>query len=448
MNEIFREIKQTVESNRQLVLDALDYIWQNPETGFKEFKTSAYMENIFEAMGYELKKPKDIPGFYTVFDTGRCGPEILVLAELDALICKSHPDANQENGAVHCCGHAAQCAALIGVAAALKNSKITEKLCGKIRLCAVPAEELIEIEYRNKLYREEKIRYFGGKTEFLSRGYFDGVDMAIMVHTAPGKQFKVNEGSVGCIAKQITYKGRSAHAGGSPWNGINALYAANLGLSAINSLRETFQEKDTIRVHPIITYGGTVVNAIPEKVIIESFVRGKTFDAILHENLKVNRALCGAALSLGANIEICDIPGYAPLNNNSAMIEVASDALTALFPTEKLCETGVFSSGSTDMGDMSSIMPVVHPYAPGAIGVSHGDNYYIENSDSACIKSAQWQVAMLTMLLCNDGAKAGKIISEYDAPFKSRQEYCDYLDKIFTFGDRIKYEDNNAMVEF
>ena len=143
-----------VEKHRQRVLDALDYIWRNPETGYKEWKTHDYMVRQFEALGYELTCAGDIPGFYTVLDTGRPGPELLILGEMDSLIVPGHPDADPETGAVHACGHAAQCAALVGIAAALKEPGALDDLSGRIRLCAVPAEEMIEIGYRMGLQEQ------------------------------------------------------------------------------------------------------------------------------------------------------------------------------------------------------------------------------------------------------------------------------------------------------
>ena len=110
-----------VEKHTQLILDAAQYIWEHPETGYKEHATTAYMADIFRSLGYELVMAEGITGFYTVLDTGRPGPEILVLGELDSIICPEHPHADPETGAVHSCGHNAQCAALIGVAAALKE---------------------------------------------------------------------------------------------------------------------------------------------------------------------------------------------------------------------------------------------------------------------------------------------------------------------------------------
>ena len=440
-----KEIMNAVEKYKQLILDAERYIWNYAETGYKEIETNAYMIEAFESLGYALVKADGITGFYTVIDTGREGPEVLVLAELDSVICPSHPEANSKTGAVHACGHNAQCAALVGIAAALKEKEVLDNLCGRIRLCAVPAEELLELEYRADLKAKGKIKYFGGKAEFLSRGYFDGVDIAFMVHT--GANMGVQLGNVGCMLKNITYKGKAAHAGGNPWNGKNALYAATCGINAVNAIRETFKESDIIRVHPIITNGGAMVNAIPETVTLESYVRGNSFDAIADANRKVNSALCGAALSLGANIEINDIPGYAPLVNSGEMIKLSVDAAKEGLGID-IVPSDTYSSGSTDMGDLSCIMPVVHPYSAGSRGSSHGNDYYIAEPDKACVDSAKWQLAMLTLLLKDGGERAKKIIKEFKPMFSSKNEYLEYLDSLNTSGECIIYnEDGTATVK-
>ncbi len=440
-----KELNLAVEKHTQEILDAERFIWHHAETGYKEFETSAYMEAAFRKLGYDLVMADGITGFYTVLDTGRPGPEVLILAELDSIICPEHKDANPETGAAHSCGHNAQCAALVGIAAALKEPGILDKFCGKIRLCAVPAEELLEIEYRNKLRSDGKIRYFGGKTEFLSRGYFDGVDIALMVHTS--SKFSVEKGSVGCLAKQITYKGVAAHAGGAPWNGKNALYAATCGINAINAIRETFKESDIIRVHPIITSGGAMVNAIPDRAVLESYVRGASFDAICSANKKVNQALCGAALSLGANVDITDIPGYAPHINDDNLMQIAQEAAELAIPEYEFTKTNTMGSGSTDMGDLSCIMPVVHPYAGGATGKSHGSDYEIKDPIAACVASAKMQLGILLILLSDNAKRARQVIDEFKPQFASKKEYLAFVDNLNASGDRIDYsEENNAKI--
>ncbi|MBE6808324.1 MAG: amidohydrolase [Ruminococcaceae bacterium] len=437
-----QKIFDAVDKHRQLILDAERYIWKNAETGYKEFKTSKYLEDSFEKLGYDITRAENITGFYTDIDTGIDGPTVLIMGELDSVICPSHPEANNETGAVHSCGHNAQTATLLGIAAALKEDGVTDNLCGKIRLCAVPAEEMLEIEFRNELKAKGIIKYLGGKTEFLYRGYFDGVDIAFMVHTAD--TYNCVKTNVGFMNKNITYKGVSAHAGGSPWEGKNALYAATCGINAVNAIRETFKENDAVRVHPIITNGGAIVNAIPETVTIESYVRGNSFDAIIDANQKVNSALVGGALSLGTNIEIKDAFGYAPLNNDDNMISLAKEAAEIAIPEENFKYTNICTSASTDMGDLSSIMPVVHPYAGGSVGTSHGNNYYIEDPEKACIKNAKWQLTMLNLLLRDDAKRAKQIISEFKPLFATKNEYLSYIDSLSSDAERIKYNDDGT----
>ena len=433
------------EEDKTRILDTLDYMTCHPETGYRETLCSAYMEKQFRELGYEPILAENIPGFYVKIDTGREGPCVLVLGELDAVKCQGHPDADPQTHAVHACGHNAQSAALIGIAVGLKKTDFLNRLSGSIILCAVPAEEMIEIGYRNELAKKGIIKYYGGKSEFLYRGYFDNVDIAFMVHTSTA--LSVNQGAVGIVGKHVVYKGKAAHAGGGPQFGINALYAANLGLSAINAIRETFTEKDLVRVHPIMTNGGAVVNGIPDKAEIECFVRAKSYEAIEKTNKKVNRALIGAALSMGANVEIEDFPGYAPLKNDQNMMEIAVRAAKIAYPDMEFINHDSYSTGSTDMGELSLLFPSVHPYAPGAVGVSHGANYCIGDSDLACVKCAEWQLMMLYLLLSDGAKEAIRIKQNFQPTFQSKEEYFEYIERFFASGDRIVYAENQAKVK-
>ncbi len=437
-----KNISSSVDKHRKLILDSERYIWAHPETGYKEFKTSAYMEKTFEDLGYDIVRAEGITGFYTTIDTGKEGPTLLILGEMDSIICPNHKDADPVTGAVHSCGHNAQSATLVGIAAALKEPGMLDGLSGKIKLCAVPAEELLEIEYRSRLKAEGKIKYFGGKSEFLHRGYFDDVDIAFMVHTS--ESFASRTAAVGCLAKTIIYKGVASHAGGAPWAGKNALYAATCGINAVNAIRETLKEADLIRIHPIITHGGDMVNAIPERVQLESYVRGRSFAGIVDANEKMNRALIGGALSLGVNIEIIDFPGYAPLENDKNMIDLAREAAEAI--GEKFTHYDTCGTGSTDMGDLSQIMPVIHPYAPGARGTSHGSDYEIYDPEAACVTNAKWQLTMLEMLLSNGAERAKRIISEFVPAFESKKAFLDYQDSLNSKGDRIVYNDDGTVI--
>jgi len=439
-----------VEKNGQLAKDALDYLWKNPETGYREWKAHAYLTKAFRDLGYELVEAGNIPGFYVDVDTGRPGPLVLVMGELDSLVCESHPDADPETGAVHACGHCCQAAGLLGVAAALKEPGVLDGWCGKIRLMATPAEELIEVEYREQLRKEGVIKYFGGKVEFMHRGFMDGVDLAFMIHSSAcgSHAGSVSKGSNGCITKTITFHGKSSHAGGSPHKGINALYAASQAMNAVNALRETFVDADHIRFHPIITNGGTVVNAIPETVTMETYIRGATMAAISETNLKVNRALAASAAAMGATVTISDRPGYSPRIHDDGMMLVAKEAMEACLETVTFKPAG-WSSGCSDLGDVSMVFPAVHPYVGGVTGTGHGNNYFVDDPDTACVDLAKVEVLMLELLL-RDGAKRAKEIKANFVPtFATMAEYFACVDALDMDKDAVIFnEDGTVTLDF
>ena len=446
----YTKLSQFVESNIDKIKDAEKFLWSHPETGYKEWKSSKYLEQQYEALGYKLTLAGNIPGFYTDIDTGKPGPKIMLLSELDSLICNDHPDADPDTGAVHACGHSAQGAALLGVAAALKEEGALDGLCGTIRLCVVPAEELIEIGYRETLRQQGIIKYYGGKVEFLYRGYFDDVDISYMIHTSGGKEhsFYIGKGNNGCVTKNIKYIGIASHAGGAPHAGVNALYAANLGINAINALRETFIDSNHIRVHPIITAGGTAVNAIPSEVLLESYVRGATMESIELVNTKVNRALAATAAALGAKVELRDRPGYTPLINDVNLNKLAEKAMKITVPAENVAVSDDWGTGCTDMGDLSAVMPAIHPYVTGASGMGHGNDYKISDVDTACVDSAKAQFVLLHMLLENDACEAKSVLENKNLRYQSYAEYLSAIDKLIIDKEAVKYqEDGNIILD-
>lgn len=442
-------LKAMVDNCRDLILKTERDVWNSPETGYKEWKTTAYMEKIFEDLGYSLVKAGNIPGFYTDLETGKPGPKVAILGELDSLAVASHPDADPETKAVHACGHNVQCAVLAGVAAALKQPGALDGLCGSIRLMAVPAEEMIQIGFREELRKKGIIHYFGGKVEFIYRGYFDGVDMAMMIHNGimeEGKYLTVNPGCNGLVAKNITFKGVSAHAGGHPEQGVNALYAATTALGAANALRETFLDNEHIRFHPIITEGGAVVNAIPEQVKVESYVRGATSQSIKEYNKKLNLAMAGAAAAMGAGLLIEDRPGYFPMNNDKNLNALAVEVMEDIAGPGSVVISDHWDTGSTDMGDVSCIMPVVHPYGAGAAGILHGANFQVVDPERACVAPAKCLFIMANRLLSDDGALAKKVLAENKPVFSSKEEYLKAVDELDLTKDAVVYKEDGTVV--
>ncbi|MBR5537159.1 MAG: amidohydrolase [Clostridia bacterium] len=445
--ERLKQLCKNVEKHRQLIFDAHDYIWEHAESGFREWETAAYLTAAYEKLGYTLVQAGNIPGFYTDIDTGRPGPRLLIMGEMDSLIIPAHPEARKDTGCVHACGHHCQSAALLGVAAALKEPGALDGLSGSIRLMAVPAEEVVEFEWRDEMRKQGVIRYFGGKQEFLSRGYMEGCDLAFIVHTSYGEgDFEApNLGDNGCVFKNATFLGKAAHAGFAPYRGINALYAANLAMNAINALRETFREEDYVRTHPIVTKGGSVPNAIPSVVTVENQVRASNMAAILATNEKVNRAMAGAAAAMGAGLKITDRAGYAPLQNNRRMSELFCRAANLLCPDHPIETVETWSTGCTDMGDVSCLMPALHPYCIGAAGPAHSDDYRIESVEKACVNSAKVQLAMLELLLENGAAEAKAIVENYKPVYNSVAEYMADLDRLMLDKDAVQMNEDGTI---
>jgi amidohydrolase len=426
--ELKKNVCDEIDGKAKQIIAVAKDIEANAETGFREVETAKLLSEKFAEMGIEFKDGLAITGVKGILNGNGDGPTVAVLGELDALIVPANPNAHSQTGAAHACGHNAQIGMLVGIALGLKQADVLPLLSGKVALMAVPAEEYIEIEYRDGLRREGKLSYLGGKPELIKLGHFDDVDMAIMTHVGKERDGCVSGArggsSNGSIAKRIEFIGRGAHAGAAPHEGINALNAANIALAAIHAQCETFKDEDTVRVHPIITKGGGSVNAVPDDVRIETFVRGRTIEAILDANEKVDRALRAGALAVGGNVRISTLPGYFPMMSDPVLRDLFRANAILLLGEEKVIpvDPNHHGTGSTDLGDLSHLMPCICGYAAGAVGMSHGSDFVIEDHELAVIVPAKIMAMMLIDLLA-DGAKgAKKMLAAYKPPM-TKQEY-------------------------
>jgi amidohydrolase len=421
---VFREI----ESRSTEIINLSQTILGHPEPGFREVKTARLVADKFAEIGVPFRSGLALTGVRADLIGGSPGPTMALLGELDSLIVQEHPFADPNTGAAHACGHHCQIGMLFGAALGLMQPDVLLALSGRIALIAVPAEEYIEIEYRDGLRRDGKIEFLGGKPELIKLGEFDDVDLSMMVHTTSNPdegQLCLSGTNNGTVAKQIQFVGKGSHAGGAPHLGINALNAATLALSAIHYNRETFRDDDTIRVHPIITRGGEAVSAVPSDVRMETFVRGKTIEAILDANKKVDRAIRAGAMAVGAKVIIQTIPGYMPLKQNGSMAEAFKANAEALVGAANVGYVG-HRTGSTDMGDISHLMPTIHPYVGGATGLGHGANYVVHDYNLAVISAAKAMAGTVVDLMGDGADAAGKIIAGH-RPEMSRQEYLRFM---------------------
>jgi amidohydrolase len=427
--ELKAKVCQEIDNRKDEIIGLAKEILQNPEPGFREFKTAQIVSRKFSELGFKHRTGIAITGVKTVVDGCCAGPSVCVMGELDSLIVPSHPFADSITGAAHVCGHHGQIAMMYACAAAITKSGVLGYLSGKVVFIAVPAEEYIEIEYRDDLRRQGKLHYLGGKPEFIKLGEMDDVDIAMMTHTSSDlgtKKLATVDSMNGLVAKRIQFIGRSAHAGGAPHLGVNALNAAILALSAIHAQRETFRDEDTIRVHPIITKGGDAVNAVPADVKMETFVRGKTVPAFLDANTKVDRSLMAGAMAVGAKVKITTIPGYMPLVKHQAFWDMYRPNAAEIVGEDNIGNVG-HMTGSSDIGDVSQIMPAIHPFSGGVTGTSHGSDYLIQDYEVAVINPAKAMAMTVIDLLYNEGAGAREILAKCKPPM-TKAEYLKAMD--------------------
>lgn len=408
-------------------------ILAHPELGYRETRTAGRVLQAFEDMGLaEITRPARTGVKGWLLRGG--GPRIAVIGELDAVLSPGHPFADPATGAAHACGHNAQLAAMLGCRVGLRA--VAGALAGSVCLIAAPAEEYIEIGWRAGLRQDGQLQYLGGKQQMIAEGAFDDIDMAMMVHSetnAPRPRAVVGGGAGGFIGKELRFIGREAHAGGAPWEGVNALNAAALAISAIHANRETFRDEDHVRVHPIVTKGGDLVNTVPADVRMESYVRAAGIDAMCSANAKVNRAARGAAYAVGAQVEIRDLPGYLPLEQNAALSDLFA-ANAARMPGLAV-ERGLPFCGSTDMGDLSWLMPVIQPTVSGFAGALHSCAFAAADENLAYLVPAKLMAATVIDLLAG-GADRGKAIVS-GTPRRSRREYAALWRQILDGTDRI-----------
>lgn len=386
-------------------------LFATPELGYKEFETSRMIAAELEKMGIPCTGEHAVTGVKGILK-GKGDFNIAVLGELDAVVCKAHPAANAVTNAVHACGHHAQMAAMLGVAAGLTDSGVMEELAGNVVFLATPAEEYIDLDYRRGLQKEGKVECFGGKQQLIREGVFKDIDAAMMVHAQPDTpqaSVYVHGSSLGFVEKQIIFRGRAAHAS-EPYKGVNALNAAALAILGMHANRERFREEDKIRVHPIITKGGDVVNSVPDEVCMDSYVRGASMEAILRAGEDTDRAIQGAAQMVGAETEIQTVPGYAPLKQNYLLGEIFREVSELFVPKEQI-HCGIDMVGSTDIGDLSHILPCIQPTMGGFEGELHSKEFKVADPYTAYVLPAKI-MALTAVRLLADGGKGIQAVKD------------------------------------
>jgi amidohydrolase len=429
--ELKKKVCQQIDQRREEMIRVAKAMLGHPELGYRETKTAAMVREVLKGLNLPVREGLAVTGVEGTLSGKEAGPTVVVMGELDSVMGRESPLADPVTGAAHLCGHHIQVASMLGAAMGLIGAGVGPYLSGQVKFLGCPAEEYLEIEYRLGLMAEGKISFLGGKQELIKLGYFDDVDAAMMVHAfadtaEPG--FLMNATGNGFMAKFIRYEGKPSHAGAAPHRGINALNAACIGIMAVHAQRETFQDDDAIRVHPIITKGGDVVNVVPSDVRLETYVRGKNLEAILDASTKVDRAFKAGGDAVGAATHITNIPGYLPIFQDRNLTELATRNGRALLGDKGAQDAG-FMGGSFDVGDLSHLIPVIHPFVTGTKGHLHTAEFCVTDYEAAVVLPAKLMAMCVIDLLADGAGEAKRVKKEFQSRL-NKEQYLELMQRL------------------
>lgn len=327
--ELKDRARRRIEEAGPQLIELSHTIHANPELGFQERRAARAVASLLARWGLEVE-----PGIAemptALAARAGAGPlHVAICAEYDALPAIGHA-----------CGHNVIAASAVGAGIGLAT--VAEAAGLRLSVLGTPAEE-----------------GGGGKVAMLDRGVFDDVHAAMMVHPTPFDM--LDPVMIAVETMHIRYRGKSSHASAFPELGINAADALVVAQTAIGLLRQ--QLRSTDRVHGIVTKGGDAPNIIPEHTEATFYVRALTLEDLEDVRTKVVRCFEAGAIATGATLEITQDQAYAEVRQDpeiSAVYRRNAEALGRTFPD--LGEAMRRASGSTDMGNVSRVVPSIHPF--------------------------------------------------------------------------------------
>jgi amidohydrolase len=333
-----------IDARRDELIRIADTIHANPEIAFKEFESAALLSRTLEENGFTVERGvADLETAFVATLQGQEGsPAVAFLAEYDAL-----------PGLGHACGHNLIGTAAVGAGLAMKT--VLPELAGTIQVIGTPAEE-----------------GGGGKVYMVDAGVFAGVDVAMMVH--PSNRNMTRRTSLTSYKVSIEFFGKAAHAAAIPDEGINALEALILTYNGINALRQHL--RDDARVHGVITHGGDAPNIVPDYTEARFYVRAADTPYATEVLEKVRACAEGAARATGARLEFKE---YAPRYDNMMSNPRLADLVEVNMATLGIEVSPPASDermGSSDMGNVSQVVPSLHPFI--AIGPEEMGGHTVE----------------------------------------------------------------------
>ncbi|WP_249870696.1 M20/M25/M40 family metallo-hydrolase [Oceanobacillus saliphilus] len=365
----YEEIKQIAEE-----------IYYHPELGYKETKTKQTVINYLTKVNPTIEIEEfSLTGFKTTLGgKGKQDLHLAFIAELDAVYAPSHMHADKATGAAHNCGHYTQVAIALALYTHLLKTEAYKDFDYKLSFIFVPAEEYLDLDYRESLVQENAISHYGGKPEAMKLGVFDDIDAALCVH-AIGGEFKertinTNSDLAGFMYKKYKFKGKATHAGFDPFSSKNAYNMSTLFNVAVGLARQQMRDSEMVRVNPIVMHSDMSTNVIPNHITVGTDLRTKTVDYLKETAIKLDAAAIGSAQALQGEVDISTQMGYLPFLQDRYLSEFVQNTFENTDEIAVL-DDGDAISAAGDIGDLSFMMPCIQIGYSGFTGTIHGDDF-------------------------------------------------------------------------
>ncbi|WP_212927609.1 M20/M25/M40 family metallo-hydrolase [Oceanobacillus sp. J11TS1] len=361
------------------IKDFAEDIYYHPELGYKEHRTK---ENVIQFLE-EVNPDVEIEHFSTTGIKTTLGPaagdtHIAFIAELDAVYAPSHIYADKETGAAHNCGHYTQVAIALAIYRYYAKTKSYQNWKNKISFIFVPAEEYLDLDYRDSLMKQGVITHYGGKPEAMKLGVFDDIDVGICVHAIGGefekRTVEINCDLAGFLYKKYTFKGKAAHAGFDPFSSKNAYSMSTVFNTAVGLMRQQLEEKEHVRMNPIIMGSDMSTNVVPNQITVGTDLRTKTVDYLKEAASKLDDAAKGSAIALQGEVTTHTQMGYLPFIQDRYLSTFVQTVFDKFSEIDEIYNNN-FISAAGDIGDLSYMIPCIQIGYSGFTGTIHGDDF-------------------------------------------------------------------------
>ena len=384
---------QKIETEKQEIFQRGETFFHCPELGFREGETAKEIMRLLDAWGISYEKEIALTGIIATIGKGG-GYHIALAADIDAL------PRRDGNGCIHSCGHSIQTTLALTVLKALKESDLLAKTDGRVSVFFTPAEEYIDFAYRDGLIAQGKLEFRSGKQNMIALGCFDDVDCVLSAHANGDERtkFDVDSTLAGFMAKKAVFTGRAAHSGAAPHLGRNALHGAMLSMNALAFLKDQFSPEGGLRLNPALTESGGNVNTIPDRAVLETYIRANDNKTLFEACKRFDACLVHCAKVLEVSCEIEDTAGYLPLAQAKDLNKTVRENMLLLCSAEEIVE-GPVSGASGDVGDLSFLLPTIQFGFSGIKGRFHDDSFEIWDKENCYLQSAKVMLGTIYDLL-------------------------------------------------